>query len=59
MGSGTRKYKNRPKKFSLGKFEEDKDKPEVKQEEKDQFINWWEELKKRKKEERENGEDNS
>ncbi len=50
MGSGKRNYKNRPKKFTLGGFKEDKDKVEPSKEDKEKFIAMWKKLKKRKDE---------
>ncbi len=47
MGSGKRKYKNRPKKFSLGPFkEEDKIKVNADKEDVKRLLDIWEKNKK-------------
>ena len=45
MGSGKRNYKKRPKKFSLGKFIEKKEKEEVYKKDIDALIELWENSK--------------
>lgn len=50
MGSGKRNYKKRPKKFSLGGYKPEDHKIELNQEDKEKFISFWEEMKKKRKE---------
>ena len=50
MGSGKRNYKKRPKKFSLGRYKPEKREVEISKEDKEKFIAFWEEMKKKRKE---------
>lgn len=49
MGSGKRNYKKRPKKFSLGAYKPEKRKIEISEEDKQNLIDLWESMKKKRK----------
>lgn len=46
MGSGKRKYKNRPRKFTLGSYKEEVHKVKASKEEVDALIDMWQKNKK-------------